>query len=75
VDDICGNIDAAIGEALDERTLRDLALANPPVGNDGAAPAHSATGLVSVVPAIQPSTADAGGERAESPPGTGQERV
>lgn len=51
VDEICADIDAAIDEALQHRTLRDLALANPPAGNDGAASAQAATGLVSVVPA------------------------
>jgi membrane protein len=50
VDDVCADIDSALDQALGSRTLRDLALANPPEGNDGAASAQAATGLVSVVP-------------------------
>ena len=77
VDDIRGDIDAAIDTALANRTLRDLALASPPAGNDGAVSAQAATGLVSVVPA-QPlgASADnpAGGGDGEATTATGQER-
>ena len=77
VDDIRGDIDAAIDTALANRTLRDLALASPPAGNDGAVSAQAATGLVSVVPA-QPlgASADnpAGGVEGEATTATGQER-
>ena len=53
VDGIYAAIDEAVGDALGQRTMRELALANPPVGNDGAASVKSATGLVTVVPAEQ----------------------
>ena len=77
VDGICGDIDAAIDTALANRTLRDLALASPPAGNDGAVSAQAATGLVSVVPA-QPlgaaTDSPAGGAEGDATPATGQER-
>jgi DNA-binding IscR family transcriptional regulator len=53
VDEICGAIDGAIDAALGQRTMRDLALATPPVGNDGAVSAQAATGLAAVVSAEQ----------------------
>jgi len=53
VDEICGEIDGAIDAALGQRTMRDLALANPPIGNDGAVSAQAATGLAAVVSAEQ----------------------
>jgi len=53
VDAVCGDVDAAFDEALGERTLRDLAIAGPPAGNDGAVPAETAIGLVTVVPVGQ----------------------
>ncbi len=53
VNETCGDIDEAIDEALGPRTLRDLAIASPPVGNDGAVPAEAATGPVAVVPTRQ----------------------
>lgn len=59
VDAVCAEIEEAIDGALAGRTLRELALANPPAGNDGAAPAEAATGLVTVVPARQGSEAPA----------------
>jgi len=61
VDGIYAAIDEAVGDALGQRTMRDLALANPPVGNDGAAPAEEATGLVTAVPAQQISSVDGDG--------------
>ncbi|NCF27192.1 MAG: hypothetical protein GWP69_07400, partial [Gammaproteobacteria bacterium] len=77
VDGICGDIDTAIGTALANRTLRDLALASPPAGNDGAVSAQAATGLVSVVPA-QPlgaaTDSPAGVAEGDATPATGQER-
>jgi membrane protein len=51
VDEICTEIEGAMEAALAGNTLRDLVLANPPMGNDGAAPPDAATGLVTVVPA------------------------
>lgn len=51
VDEICAEIEGAMEAALAGNSLRDLVLANPPTGNDGAAPADAATGLVAVVPA------------------------
>ena len=56
VDGIYAAIDDAVGNALGPRTMRDLVLANPPAGNDGAVSATAATGLVTVVSAEQ--TAD-----------------
>lgn len=68
VDDICAELDRASDAALADRTLRDLVIANPPAGNDGAAPVEAATGLVTVVPLGTPAAPeDAGtGERAEA---------
>ena len=77
VDDIRGDIDAAIDTALVNRTLRDLALASPPAGNDGAVSAQAATGLVSVVPAQPPGASTdspAGGAEGDATPAAGQER-
>lgn len=76
VDALCADMDAAIDQALGQRTLRDLALANPPSGNDGAAPLESAGGLVSVVPATHAEATDAaqsesGGDRS----GIGKKRI
>ena len=51
MDALFADIDEATEAALAGRTLRDLVLAHPPAGNDGAAPAEAATGLVTVVPA------------------------
>ena len=51
VDPIWSALDEAVDEALGGRTLRDLAAANPPYGNDGAAPADAASRLSTVVPA------------------------
>jgi len=53
VDGIYAAIDDAVGDTLGQRTMRDLALANPPAGNDGAVSATAATGLVTVVSAEQ----------------------
>ncbi|MCK5364140.1 MAG: hypothetical protein KAR22_14275, partial [Gammaproteobacteria bacterium] len=53
VDEVCSVVEGAIDAALGQRTLRDLAIANPPAGNDGAISAAAATGLVTVVPASQ----------------------
>jgi membrane protein len=50
VDALCADVDAAVEQALGKRSMRDLAIANPPAGNDGAVSAEAATGLVSVVP-------------------------
>ncbi|MDX2313859.1 MAG: hypothetical protein QNL90_07295, partial [Gammaproteobacteria bacterium] len=49
VDGVYDAIDEAVGDALGQRTMRELALANPPAGNDGAVSAKVATGLVTVV--------------------------
>jgi membrane protein len=49
VDAICAEIEGAMEAALAGSSLRDLVLANPPTGNDGAAPADAATDLVTVV--------------------------
>jgi len=76
VDEICADVDGAIDEALGERTLRDLGLASPPAGNDGAAPAGAATGLVTVVPARQARASNesqTGGEQGEGTPGAEKE--
>lgn len=54
VDTICRELDEAADRALDGRTLRDLAVANPPAGNDGAAPADAATDLITMVRAGEP---------------------
>ena len=53
VDGICSEIDGAVDDVLGQRTMRDLALANPPAGNDGAVAANEATGLTAVVSAEQ----------------------
>ena len=53
VDRICSDIDKAMDEALGDCTLRDLAIANAPVGNDGTLPVEADTELVAVVPARQ----------------------
>jgi membrane protein len=74
VDEVCADIDAATESALGTRTLRDLALANPPAGNDGAVPAPSATELVSVVPAKQSNAVQDGG-KGDPSRGAGQERI
>jgi membrane protein len=74
VDSICGELDRAADDALGDRTLRDLAAANPPTGNDGAASADAATSLVSVVPASQVQAADENGVDSERTRGTGEER-
>jgi membrane protein len=50
VDEVCSAVEGAMDAALGQRTLRDMAIANPPAGNDGAVPRHAATGLVTVVP-------------------------
>ena len=49
VDEICAEIEGAMEAAFAGSSLRDLVLANPPAGNDGAAPADAATDLVTVV--------------------------
>ena len=53
VDEICSTVESALDAALGQRTLRDLVIANPPAGNDGAVSADAATGLVTVVLASQ----------------------
>lgn len=53
VDELCAEVDAALERVLGARTMRDLAAANPPAGNDGAVSAKAATGLVSMVPMTQ----------------------
>ena len=75
VDAICADIDAAIGQALGQRTLRDLALANPPSGNDGSVPLESAGGLVSVVAAAQAEVPDAGQSGGRDGRGIGKKRI
>ena len=66
VDGVYDAIDEAVGDALGQRTMRELALANPPVGNDGAVSAKAATGLVTVVSAERVSAVgDDAPERAE----------
>lgn len=77
VDEIYADIDGAADEALGGRTLRDLAIANPPAGNDAAAPAEAATGLFAVVAAREPHGFR--GEQAAASPGhtktgTGEKR-
>jgi membrane protein len=77
VDGICGDIDGAIDDALGQRTMRDLALANPPVGNDGAVSAKAATGLVTVVSSELPGASQeslVGGADADQAPGIAGER-
>jgi membrane protein len=77
VDAICTDVDRAVEEALGDQTLRDLAAAYPPVGNDGAAPADAATGLVTVVSARRVGSAGedrADGVQGDGPQGAGQER-
>jgi membrane protein len=77
VDEICDAIDGAIDEALGRRTLRDLAIASSPAGNDGAVSAEAATGLVTVVPARQAGASNesqTSGEEGERASGAGQER-
>lgn len=54
VSEIYADIERAADEALAGRTLRDLAIAYPPVGNDGAVPAEAATGLFAVAAAREP---------------------
>ena len=51
VDSIWTVLDEATNDALDGRTMRELAALNPPYGNDGAAPVAGASNLSSVVPA------------------------
>lgn len=66
VDGVYDAIDEAVGDALGQRTMRELALANPPAGNDGAVSAKAATGLVTVVSAERVSAVgDDAPERAE----------
>ena len=69
VDSIWTTLDEATDRALDGRTFRELAAANPPYGNDGAAPAEDASRLASVV------TAAAVRERAPRPDAEGPERA
>ncbi|NIM29431.1 MAG: YihY family inner membrane protein [Gammaproteobacteria bacterium] len=78
VDGICFELDQAMDGALAERTLRDLVTANPPVGNDGAVSAQSATNLVTVVAERERGDADEnriGAEGAGPARGTGGERT
>ena len=58
VDALCADVDSAVAKSLGTRTMRDLAIANPPAGNDGAIPVEAATGLVTVVPVRHDSAAD-----------------
>lgn len=65
VDEVCGDLDRAFDDALGDRTLRDLASAYPPTGNDGAVSADAATSLVTVVPAKPVQTVDENGAEGE----------
>jgi len=70
VDPIWTALDEAADEALDGRTLGDLAKANPPYGNDGAAPAQSASSLsrvVSAAPAHEQGSEDAAEPSSDAP--------
>ena len=51
VDEVCRDMKAALAEACAGRTLQDLALAYPPLGNDGAMPVEATTRVVPVVAA------------------------
>jgi membrane protein len=78
VDEVCADIDAATEAALENRTLRDLAITNPPVGNDGAGPAPAADGLVAVIPAAAAHSSPAvqpGGGAGDGTPGVEKKRV
>jgi membrane protein len=75
VDAICADVDAALDQALGPRSLRDLALANPPMGNDGAVPAETAIGLVSLQAVQEPEAVEGESDDGARPPGAGQERA
>jgi DNA-binding IscR family transcriptional regulator len=77
VDEVCSAVEGALDAALGQRTLRDLAIANPPAGNDGAVSADAATGLVAVVPVSRTGAlkeSQAGGAGDGAAPDTKQER-
>jgi membrane protein len=77
VDEVCSTIEGAVDAALGQRTLRDLAVANPPAGNDGALSADAASGLVTVVPASRTGASNesqAGGAGDDAAPDAEQRR-
>lgn len=74
VDTICDALDDAMDEALDGQTLRDLAAANPPVGNDDAISADAATDLITMVRVNEARDSDAAREQAPGGAARGSDR-